>query len=171
MAEVRRRWGDEETVGEKVQRRMERLGHLARMPDHRLPKVILFSWLPQPRPWCGPRKRWRDVVRKVLKSVEVGEDEWYEEATRSITGWRVLYRVGLESCWEMRRAQAQASVVVRDVVCMVCSRSFRRESDKKRHKCVAERQRAVCEQSGAAQCFQCQRWFRSRGGLAVHREA
>ena len=43
----------------------------------------------------------------------------------------------------VRRAQAQASVVVvRDVVCWVCSRSFRRESDKKRHRCVAERQQA-----------------------------
>ena len=69
MAEVRRRWGDEETVGEKIQkRRMEWLGHLARMPDYRLPKVMLFSLLPQPRPRCGPRKRWRYVVRKDLKS-------------------------------------------------------------------------------------------------------
>ena len=51
-------------VSEKVQkRRLEWLGHLARMPEHRLPKVMLFSWLPQPRPRCGPRKRWRDVGR------------------------------------------------------------------------------------------------------------
>ena len=75
---------------------------------------------------------------------------------------RALYKVGLERCREMRTAQARASVVARDVVCQVCSRSFRRESDK-RHKCVAERQRPVYEQSGA------RRWFRSRGGLAVHR--
>ena len=61
MAEVRRTWADEETAGEKIQkRRMEWLGHLARMPDYRLPKVMLFSWLPQPRPRCGPRKRWRE---------------------------------------------------------------------------------------------------------------
>ena len=170
MAEVRRRWGDEETVGEKIQkRRMEWLGHLARMPDHRLPKVMLFSWLPQPRPRCGPRKRWRDVVRKDLRDVEVGEHEWYEEATSSRASWRALYRMGLENCREMRTAQAQAPVVVRDVFCQACSRSFRRLSDKKRHKCVTERQKPVCEQRGAAQCSQCLRWFRSRGGLAVHR--
>ena len=36
MTEVRRSWGDEETVGEKIQkRRMEWLGHLARMPCRR----------------------------------------------------------------------------------------------------------------------------------------
>ena len=128
MAEVRRRWGDGETVGEKIQkRRMEWLGHLARMPDYRLPKVMLFSWLPQPRPRCGPWKRWRDVVRKGLRDVEVGEHKWYEEATSSRASWRALYRVGLESCREMRTVQAQAPVVVRDVLCQVCSRSFRRE--------------------------------------------
>ena len=170
MAEVRRRWGDEETVGEKIQkRRMEWLGHLARMPDHRLPKVMLFSWLPQPRPRCRPWKRWRDVVRKDLRDVEVGEHEWYEEATSSRASWRALYPMGLENYREMRTTQAQAPVVVRDVFCQACSRSFRRLSDKKRHKCVTERQKPVCEQRGAAQCSQCLRWFRSRGGLAVHR--
>ena len=153
MAEVRRRWGDEETVGEKIQkRRMEWLGHLARMPDYRLPKVMLFSWLPQPRPKYKPRKRWRDVVRKDLRDVEVGEHEWYEEATSSRASWRALYRVGLESCREMRTVQAQSPVVVRDVLCQGCSRSFRRESDKKRHKCVTARQKPVYEQCGAAQC-------------------
>ena len=38
-----------------------------------------------------------------------------------------------------------ATVAGRDVVCEVCSRSFRREGDKKRHKCVAERQKPVSE--------------------------
>ena len=84
MAEVRRRWGDEEMVAEKVRkRRLEWLGHVARMQDHRLPKSTLFGWLPQPRPRCGPRKRWRDVVCKDLKDVEVEESEWYEEAKKS----------------------------------------------------------------------------------------
>ena len=33
MAEVRRKWGDEETAADKVkERRLEWLGHLARMP-------------------------------------------------------------------------------------------------------------------------------------------
>ena len=77
MAEVRRRWGEAETVSEMVQkRRLECLGHLVRMPDHRLPKVMLFSWLPQPQPRCEPQKRWRDVARKDIRNVEVGEHEW-----------------------------------------------------------------------------------------------
>ena len=51
MAELRRRWGDEDTTVDKVQkRRLEWLGHLARMEDHRLPKSVLFGCLPQSRP-------------------------------------------------------------------------------------------------------------------------
>ena len=50
------------------------------MPDHRLPKKALFSWLSEQRPRCGPKKRWRDVVRKDLRIIEVNEDEWCNEA-------------------------------------------------------------------------------------------
>ena len=84
MAAVWERWGDVETTSDKVtKRRLEWLGHLARMPDHRLPKYLLFGWLPQPRPRGGPRRRWRDVVWKDLKNIGVGEDDWYEEARGS----------------------------------------------------------------------------------------
>ena len=34
-------------------------------------------------------------------------------------------------------------------MCEVYSRGFRRESDKKRHKCVAERQKPVCDERGS----------------------
>ena len=47
----RERWGDVETITTKLQkRRLEQFGHLARMPDRcmpdrRMPKITLFSWL------------------------------------------------------------------------------------------------------------------------------
>ena len=51
------RWGDEELAAEKVRkRRLEWLGHVARMPDHRLPKSLLFGWLPESHPRCGARR-------------------------------------------------------------------------------------------------------------------
>jgi len=40
--------GDEELIDDKVKRR--RLGHVARMPDHRIPKQVFFGFLKQPRP-------------------------------------------------------------------------------------------------------------------------
>ena len=60
LASVREMWGNVETITTKLmRRRLEWLGHLARMPDYHLPKICLFSWLPQTRPPGGPRRRWR----------------------------------------------------------------------------------------------------------------
>ena len=76
-------------MSEKVtKRRLEWLGHLARMPDNRTPKVSLFSWLPEPRPQGGPPKRWRDVIRSDLKDMQIPEDTWYAKATTSREEWR-----------------------------------------------------------------------------------
>ena len=73
--------GDSETVTEKIsKRRLEWLGHLARIPDERTSKISLFSWLPEPRPRGGPRKRWRDVIHADLKEMK---NAWYEKATTS----------------------------------------------------------------------------------------
>ena len=141
MVEIKRRWGDPESAAQKVaRRRLEWLGHLARMPEHRIPKSALFGWLPQPRPRCGPRKRWRDVIRRDLKDIELDESEWYEEACRSRAGWRALCRMGLESHAEQQAVTRATQAQPRDVFCSICSRSFRRESDMKRHKCIRERE-------------------------------
>lgn len=89
MAELRRRWGDEDTTVDKVQkRRLEWLGHLARMEDYRLPKSVLFGCLPQSRPKCGPKLRWRDVIRSDLQEIKVKEEKRYNESTKSISNWR-----------------------------------------------------------------------------------
>ena len=170
--EVRNRWGDSEMIATKVmRRRLEWLGHVVRMPDHRIPKQSFFGWLPQPRPRGGPTRRWRDNIRKDLKSIGVNEDEWYEDATLSRAGWRSIYRSAMEeeavSQQQSQRTSSRNSVG--QVVCESCRRNFRRESDKARHKCLSEREKPVCEQRGAVRCQRCNRWFRSRGGLAVHR--
>ena len=137
MREVLRKWGDTESVADKVaRRRLEWPGHIARMPDQRMPKAALFGWLPEPRPRYGPRKRWRDVVRADLKVIAVSECEWYEEACRSRAGWRALCRCGLESHAEMQAVVAHTEPQRRDIECEICNRSFRRECDKKHHKCI-----------------------------------
>ena len=47
--------------------------------------------------------------------------------------------------------------------------TFRRTSERKRHKCLTERAKPVKEQRDALQCSKCQNWFCARGGLAVHK--
>ena len=56
------------------------VGHLARMPDTHMPKKMLFARLPKTRPASGLRRRWRDVIRHDLKSLNVSEMHWYGTA-------------------------------------------------------------------------------------------
>ena len=166
--EIRQRWGDTASVTQKVTaRRLEWLGHLARMPEHRLPKKCLFGWLPEPRPRGDPRKRWRDVIKADLQEISVPEAKWYTLARTSREGWRATYMSALEE--RRTRQEGEQLSTSSHVVCQECNRSFRREGDKKRHKCKSERLKPVSEQLGAVQCQTCHKWYRSKGGLAVHR--
>ena len=49
-AQFRSWFGDEKSVAEVQSRQLERLGHVARMPDNRMPKRLLFTALPALRP-------------------------------------------------------------------------------------------------------------------------
>ena len=124
--EVRRQWGDTATVVEMVAtRRLEWLGHLARMSTTRTPRKCLFGWLPQPRPRGGPRKRWRYVVRSDLREREIDENEWMELATESRRGWRAAYH-------DVRPTGLHQNSIhdiqgFNQVLCETCGRSFRRE--------------------------------------------
>ena len=64
--------------------------------------------------------------------------------------------------------QSTQAVSGQPISCSVCNRTFSRSGDLKRHKCLDERAKPICEQRGAVQCQHCQRWLRSAGGLAIH---
>ena len=158
---TRQMWGDPETISEKlIKRRLEWLGHLVRMGDSRTPKRTLFGWLPKKQPPGGPRKRWRDVVKADLQTVGL-LGTWYTSALHR-DQWDNLYNERVSN------SQLLARAALPTVQCTVCSRTFCREQDKARHKCIEERLKPVHQQQGALQCAVCERWFRSKGGLAVH---
>ena len=144
-------------------------GHVARMPDEWTPKISLFSWLQQPRPQGGPRKRWRDTICQDLRGMGVTEDAWYREATSSRTGWRTLYRALFveEATRDDYHRMAAAEQPTWQVQCPQCKRCFRR-GDRKRHKCLAEQQKPIPEQRGAMLCSTCSKCFHSQGAFAVH---
>ena len=61
-------------------------------------------------------------MRKDLNDIGVPEERWYDEAV-------ALCRDGIQRCRESQGLAVRAAVTVGDVVCRVCSRKFRRESD------------------------------------------
>ena len=146
---IRRQWGDTGTVSDKVSKcHLEWLGHIARMPDKCIPKVCLFSWFPEPRPQGGPLKWWGDVVRSDLKDIQIPEDTWYAKATTSREEWRGTYREARADITHTEQLRGQTDNQVQSPECL---RKFHRESDMKRHKCVAERHKPVHEQQETVQ--------------------
>ena len=159
--QLRTQWGDAALVSDRIRkRRMEWLGHMARLDDGRVPKQLLFGCLPSTRPACGPRRRWRDVVASDLDRLGISTAEWYGLA-RNRQGWRS----------DVLDASLDPPDLPQDsrVQCVTCSCSFRWAGDRARHKCVAERRLPTHLQRGAVQCLMCSRWFASSGGMAVHR--
>ncbi|XP_065197534.1 uncharacterized protein LOC135829055 [Sycon ciliatum] len=94
--QVRQWWGDMEQVSDKVRRRrLQWLGHLARMDD-RIPRQLLFGALPYKRPPHGPRKRWKDPIKHDLTAVSIGMNEWLETADDR-SEWRTRCQDGVYS--------------------------------------------------------------------------
>ena len=155
--DIRQRWGDVGTVTDMLRkRRLQWLGHVARMPADRLPPQLLFGWLEERRPAHGPRLRWKDRISADLKALSVRD--WFHTAQER-QQWR-------EVCHTVPDTQHLVSA---SATCAVCHRTFKSHSGLARHKCASIRQLPVQDQPGSRQCPNCLRWFKSAGGLAVHK--
>ncbi len=155
--QVSQMFGMEESIEDLVSaRRLRWLGHLARMDDDRLPKKVLFGWLPQRRPPHGTKLRWKDRVRKDMKKFNISEGGWFTAA--QVRGyWRGLCTEGLDACTknrlEMDQAKRRSAAAIYETdgpsrtgfICDTCQRSFRRRQDIARHRCVTTRpKRRMC---------------------------
>ena len=100
--QIARRFGMENSLKDTITaRRLRWLGHLTRMEDDRVPKKVLFEWLPQPRHPHGTKMRWWDRVRKDLKKFDIDERTWYIEA-QDRDKWRQKWHRGLEKITKSR---------------------------------------------------------------------
>ena len=130
-ASTREQWGDIVSAATKVAERwLEWLGHLAWMQDNRIPKKVLFVWLPKTRPACGPQRRWRDLVSHDLKYLDLAGTHWYE-AVLSRLEWRTLCSNALKVAQDQRSRRITPSQ--RQMHCRQYQRWFRREADKAQH--------------------------------------
>ena len=154
--ELRKRWGDVGQLSDVLrQRRLQWLGHVARMPPDRTPQQLMFGWLRQTRPAHGPRLRWKDRVTADLRKLKI--EDW-SSLCLDRTVWRKII--------SMLPEEGQPAP---SFYCEVCKRSFKSNSGLSRHKCTSTRRLPIKDQPGAKQCDKCDRWFKSAGGFAVHR--
>ena len=92
--QIAKRFGMDESLEDTIiVRHLHWLGHLARMEDDRVPKKMLFGWLPRPRPPHGTKMRWWDRVRKDLRKFGIDERTWYTEAQERVK-WKKKWHRG-----------------------------------------------------------------------------
>ena len=87
----------------------------------------------------------------------MNENKWYEEATRSRAKWRALCRSSVTAHPDgFKKLKVIEQLMM---LCEVCCRKFRRESDKKRQEFLDESQKPVNKHRGTVQCHACLKWF------------
>ena len=82
-------------------------GHLVRMPDHLMPKIIFFSEMMNGmRSHGGQKKRFKDTLKSSLKSFDIRTDSW-ELAALERASWRSCLYNGAVSCEASKKAAAE----------------------------------------------------------------
>jgi hypothetical protein len=119
-------------------------GHVVRMPDHRMPKILLYSEIQSgKRSQGGQKKRFKDTLKSSLKSFNIETDTW-ESAAQDRASWRLHLRKGAVTSEASRQAAA------------VLQRQKRKAS-------AHESQTAA-----TISCPHCPRLFKARIGLTSH---
>lgn len=121
-----------------MQSQLRWAGHVARMPDHRLPKRLFYGELQQgKRSHGGQKKRFRDTLKVSLKAFDINPDSW-EESAVDRDKWRAAVHKGAKLCEANRTAAAVQKRQARKsranklpdndmpvFVCPNCQRTFR----------------------------------------------
>jgi hypothetical protein len=91
-------------------RRLQWLGHVLRMGEHRLPRLTLLSRPEKARPRGGTKLRWKDRVKKdlcLLSGPDIATDEALHKRTADRAAWRqTLHRSADKWAADRRRSTA-----------------------------------------------------------------
>ena len=119
-----------------MQSQLRWAGHVLRMPDHRLPKKILYGELQHGNRSRGaPMKRFKDTLKASAKAFNINEATW-EQTAQDRGKWRAAVRKGAKTCEANRTAEAEQRRRVRKenasrpptaatIPCPHCQRTFR----------------------------------------------
>jgi transcription elongation factor Elf1 len=126
--------------------RLRWLGHVHRMPDHRLPVQALYGELGGTRTKGGQHRRWKDCVQEDLKAVGLG-DNWQQVASDR-SQWYDAVRNGLDEnrkAWLAEKETRRANRKYRNTfICPLCNKRLATEKGVTFH--VAQVHRLKAEQ-------------------------
>ena len=81
-------------------------GHVHRMPDERLPKILLYGDLKEgKRSQGGQKKCFKDSLKATLKRCAINTETW-ETSAKDRSAWRTVVRAGVSN-YELRRVDEQ----------------------------------------------------------------
>ena len=127
-----------------LQHRLRWVGHIARMPPTRLPKIILCEELAEgKRPRGGPKRPFKDQLKRSLAQANIPDNNW-ETIAHERHSWKVKLREGVEAFVAERRSQVD----------------LKRQESKRRQ--------AATPPSATLLCDCCPRLLRHRLGLLSH---
>ena len=128
-----------------MQSQLRWAGHVVRMPDNRLPKILFYGELQEGKRNRGcPKKRYKDCLKTSLKAFRIDPATW-ELTAFDRSNWRTTVHKGAMA-HEAARTQSQKQ---------------RREERKKRNDRLSPSRATI-------PCPHCPRYFRARIGLTSH---
>ena len=111
------------------------IGHVRRMDEHRLPRILLYSELSSGnRPHGAPQRRYKDQIKSIMKKANISTNTW-ETMAQDRKTWRKtnhegikhLERERINQIEEKRRARIERRTQPRPpptIPCDFCPRMF-----------------------------------------------
>ena len=169
-----------------MKRRLKWLGHVRRMPDHRLPKQLMCCQLEiGDRKQYKPQTRWKDIIKRDLKKCNFDIKDWWNQTSpdsknkwrsdvhNAVDNWenirmenvkrkRALRKKREKEAEEKRRYENKTD---RKYQCQLCPKGYTQSHLLYRHvqRCHPEHNFFNLE------CKFCKRKFTTRSGLGRHK--
>ena len=76
-----------------ARRQLRWLGHVSRMPFDRLPRRMLFSWIPSLRCRGAAKMTYGRTMKKAMAIFDINPPNWYELAANRREKWYVMIKL------------------------------------------------------------------------------